>query len=368
MTVSNVKSVSGSQFSPLSLSSQFRPAQNGQTLIAFGEGSAVRAAGEGLKWTMKAAMRQAAKYGLKVGSEQAFKELIATQSVQVIERLSAAELQNSKVVMAAIWGMRIQGRAISDLVVGSTVSLASLGASAAALKQVGGSLLSEHKNNWQSNIADGLASIFFWDVRPLNNEDESKQIKYNAIYNKLLPQYQQAEREMKLSQTQKTRAGSMSFGSNHGSQGDGEIRHHKLTNGAKNIVPLTLKKRGEEYPATCIMTVTSEYKITKKEELFGGDGKTVQFPVAQNKLKFSAKLESNRIGVPLTVQLQVGNVRTGILKSPTVTNHVSRLNYVNVKIEPTVTISTNEMTLHNLAQLKTSFDKYVDSQLSFFQR
>jgi hypothetical protein len=151
--------------------------------------------------TLEAAFARAAlKRGVTVGGSLTFKELVATQAVQSIERLSAAELQNPKVIMAAIWGMRVQGHVVGDMAVKSTVSLAGLAASASALKQVGGTLYAEPQNNAGNQMADLVASVFFWDVQPFSNIDEGKTIEYNRIRRALLPAFEKAEKKLREQQ------------------------------------------------------------------------------------------------------------------------------------------------------------------------
>ncbi len=172
---------------------QFKPEAPNPKLIALGEGPVIRGAGKAISWTMGALMKEAAKRGITTGSPQAFKQLVTTQAVQSIERLTAAQMQDPRLVTSLILGARVGGHTIGKLAVGAGVSTASIAAIAAAAKQVGSVNIVDKRNGFVE-FALGLVGL---DAERGNTVDEAKIIKYNQLYNQYLPKFERAEQEWK---------------------------------------------------------------------------------------------------------------------------------------------------------------------------
>jgi hypothetical protein len=167
---------------------------------------------------------------------------------------------------------------------------------------------------------------------------------------------------------QKTRAVSVPFGPNHNSRDSGQPWDNSLGNasGAKNnILPSELKKRKPEHPATCKLTVSSEYTMTTQQGQFDQNGKAIIEPVAENHLKLRGKIETNRIGAKLSFKLEIGNTDVGVVSSPTVRN-MGNLNYVSYKLDGVKSIPSFTLTPTILKQNKVSFDNFVYQNLNLY--
>ncbi len=140
-------------------------------------------------FTMRGLLQEAQKRGIKAIT----KDYITTQAVQSIEHLTAAQLQDPRLVTSLILGARIGNHTIGKLAVGAGISTTGLAASAAAAKQIG----SIHITDKRNGFLEFALGIFGLDTDQANTIDEAKIIRFNKLYKQYLPLFERAEQEWK---------------------------------------------------------------------------------------------------------------------------------------------------------------------------
>lgn len=159
-----------------------------------GQGLIIREVTSGIKkigeFTIRGLLREAEKRGMQAIN----KNYIATQAVQAIEHLTAAQMQDSRLVTSLILGARIGNYTIGKLAIGAGISTASITASAIAAKQVGSLNVPDKRNG----LLEFFLGIFELDTKQVNTVDEAKIVQFNKLYKQYLPKFERAEKEWKI--------------------------------------------------------------------------------------------------------------------------------------------------------------------------
>lgn len=184
-----------------------------------------------------------------------------------------------------------------------------------------------------------------------------KQQSKKPVYGPPLPTKAQLQ-GLKAKAQQKTRAESVPFGSNHWL-----YEPKMLGNGASNIVSIQRKSKPPNEPASCLLTIHSKYEIVQHAEQFNNRGSKIRDPKAENNLRLSARLDTNRIGSKLSAKVQIGNTDVGVVSSPTVTNSLGN-NYLEVKLDGVKSIPGEQLTRDYLNKHKILFDTIVNQGLN----
>ena len=181
---------------------KFKPQIAPSTLVAGipGQSVLIKAIKTGFtkagEFTMGKLLQEAAKRGIP----KITKDYIATQAVQSVERLTAAQMQDPRLVTSLILGTRVGGHSIGKLAVGAGVSTASIAASLASAKQVGSFNIPDKRNGFLE-VALG---VFWLNTDSGNTVDEAKIIKFNQLYKQYLPKFERAELQWRRANSERT--------------------------------------------------------------------------------------------------------------------------------------------------------------------
>jgi hypothetical protein len=185
----------------------------------------------------------------------------------------------------------------------------------------------------------------------------------NALGEKLYP----ATKLIKNESQQKTKAGSVPFGSNHGMQ---SIVHNKetLKKGANNSLTFQKKDRHDpEKPSFCTLTINRVHNVIRREGKFDSVGRAKIEPLAENELKVTGTLKTTYPNAKLSLQMSISNTDVGMVTGPTKISevrHYPRHTYVIVEMNGFKSVIPEFLTPGELERYGTTFKGRTEKIMS----
>jgi hypothetical protein len=145
----------------------------------------------------KAFTRELIRRGVRIGgrelTEATVKRLVIEVSTESVERLSASQLRDPRLVMSLVMGSRVGGVTIGELAVKSGVSVTQMIATIMALREI-----NVDRRSLVEKVLD-----FVLDIEPVASDDP---VAFQAAYDRIYPGLQRAEQEIKASLNQSLNA------------------------------------------------------------------------------------------------------------------------------------------------------------------